>query len=400
MTGKRPLAGLLVFTMLLLLTGCWGKTELNEIGIVTMTGVDLESDGNIRITVMSVQPEGSAATMPTRSSAWIGTAVGKNLMDASKNLRATAMKRLTWIHNTIIIIGQEAAREKMDEVIDFFSRNREVRFNSYVLVAQDTAFAILQAPANIQNDLSREIIGIIDNAPEWSKTYVADAKDFLVSHAEQCGNYITGKIAETYEKRTTFSVPRQEYEKLERTGEEIPIVNLEGCAVFRGGKMLGWLDARETRGYLWISGDIAVGTIITDVAEGNLSYENNFSKTSVEVSVKGEDIIFLVKVDTRGTLVEQTTGHDVRQQSTIEQIEEKFSKEIKSEMETSAEKLQKEYESDVFGFGTLLHKKQPELWKKIGSDNWDEKYFPDVKILYEVNVTIERTGKLLKSIYK
>ena len=400
MTGKKPLAGLLVFAMLSLLTGCWGKTELNEIGIVTMTGVDLESDGNIRITVMSIQPEGSAVATPTRSFTWIGTAVGKNLMDASKNLRAISMKHLTWIHNTVIIIGQKAAREKMDEVIDFFSRNREVRFNSYVLVAQDTAFAILQAPANIQNDLSREIIGIINSAPDWSKTYVADAKDFLVSHAEECGNYITGKISETYEKRTTFSAPRQEYEKLGLVGQEIPIVNLEGCAVFRRGKMLGWLDTKETRGYLWITGDIEVGTIITDIAEGDLSYENNFSKTSVEVSVKDEDIIFLVKVDTRGTLVEQTSEHDVRQQDVIEQIEEEFSKDIKNEMEASAEKIQREYKADVFGFGSLLHKKHPKVWKKIGADNWDEKYFPDVKIQYEVDVTIERTGKLLKSIYK
>ena len=397
--NKKPFAWIIVCIMLLLLTGCWGKTELNEIGIVTTTGIDLEPDGNIRITVMSIQPEGSGISAPVRSFTWIGTATGKNLMDASKNLGSIEMKHLTWIHNTIIIIGQDVAVRKMEEVIDFFSRNREVRFSSYILVAQGTAFDILQTPADIQNGLSTEILGIIDNAPEWSKTHIANAKDFLVSHAENCGSYITGKIAATFEERTTFSAPREDYEKLTLLGQKIPILNIEGCAVFKKGKMLGWLDTKETRGYLWITGDIAAGAIVTQMEEGNLSFESNFSKTSVELSINGEDITYLIKVDSRGTLAEQTTTHDVRQEDTIEQIEEAFSEEIKREMEASVKKIQKEYKSDVFNFGSLLHKKKPELWKKISND-WDEKFFPEVKIQYDVNVTIERTGKLLKNIYR
>lgn len=396
---RRIVAYIIIFIMVILLTGCWGKTELNEIGIVTVTGIDLEPDGNIRITVMSVQPEGSATSMSTRSDTWIGTATGKNLMDASKDLNSIAMKHLTWIHNTVIIIGQDAAKQRMDEVIDFFSRNREVRFSSYILVAQDTAFAILQAPADIQNNLPKEIDGMINNAPEWSKSYVAKAKDFLVAHAESCGDYITGKIFATYEKRTTFSAPRQEYEKLDLMGKEIPIVNIEGSAIFKEGKMLGWLDTEETRGYLWITGDIKTGAIVTFMKDGNISFENYFNKTSVKLEINGEEITFLVKVDTRGTLVEQTTSHNIRQQQTIQLLEKEFSDAIKKEMEASAEKIQKEYKSDVFRFDSLLHKKAPALWKKICKD-WNGKYFPRVKIQYEVNVTIERTGKLLKSVYR
>ncbi len=396
---KKLLVCFMISALAILLGGCWGKTELNEIGIVTTTGIDLEANGNIRITVLSVQPEGSSVSQPNRSMTWIGTATGKNLMDASKNLRSIAMKHLTWIHNSVIIIGQAAAEQSMDEVIDFFSRNREVRFSSYILIAQDTAFEILQAPANIQNDLSREILGIINNAPLWSKSYVEDAKDFLVSHAEHCGDYITGKISTTYEKRTTFSAPRQEYEKLDLRDEAIPIVNVEGCAIFKRGKMIGWYDPYQTRGFLWITGDITTGAIITQTEEGDLAYENNFSKTSIDVDIKNGEITFLAKVDTRGTLVEQTTSHDLRQTDEIEKIEKEFAKEIQKDMESAAEKIQKDYKSDIFNFGTIFHKKYPELWRSM-EDVWEEKYFPNVKIQYKINVTIERTGKLLRTIYK
>lgn len=396
---KRTLTASVLILVLLLQTGCWGKTELNEIGIVTITGVDLEPDGSIRITVTSIQPESTGTAAPPRTFTWIGTAVGKNIMDAAKNLRITANKHLTWIHNSVIIIGQKAAEQKMDAVIDFFSRNREVRFSSYILVAEGTAYDILQTPADVQSDLSKEIFGVINNAPEWSKTYVATARDFMVSHAENCGNYITGRIAVAYEKGRTYSPPREEYDKMELSGRKYPTVIIEGCAAFKKGIMTGWLGTDETRGYLWITGDIQTATVVSKLDDGDVAYENNFSKSSVEASIDGKEISFLVKVESKGTLVEQTTAHDVRREEVMKEIEDKISQEIKREMELCVKKLQEQYKTDVLGFQNILHKKDPKLWKELRKD-WEDKYFPNIQISYEVKVTIVRTGKLLDSIFR
>lgn len=395
---RRIAVTMVIFSLAVSSAGCWGKTELNEIGIVTVTGVDYDPDGSIRMTVMSVQPEGPANTAPVRSSTWIGTATGKNLMDASKNLRSIAVKDLTWIHNSVIVIGKAAAQQKMNEVIDFFSRNREVRFNSYILVADGTAFDMMQIPPDIQSDLSKEILGMIDNVDEWSKSYVANAKEFLVSHTDNCGNYVTGRLAQSKESRTTFSAPRENYEKMALLGKDIPLAYIEGCAVFRQGKMIGWLDSVETRGYLWITGKIMSGSIITEMDGGTVSMENNFSSTSVELKPVNGELTAHIKVDTRGTLVEQTTSHELKKEEAINDIEQKIAGEITKEIKTAVKKAQDEYKTDIFRIGGKLHKEYPELWRQLGSD-WDDAGFPKVKFSYSVNVTIERTGKLLKSVY-
>ena len=397
--AKRIIGLILIVIVIISATGCWGITELNEIGLVTATGVDLEPDGSIRITVMSAQPEGQPSMPLVRSSTWIGTATGKNLIDASKNLRRTAMKRLTWVHNTIIIIGEDVAKYKMEEIIDYFSRNSEVRFNSYVLVAAGRACELMQTPADIQSDLSREILGIIRNVDEWSRSYVSNAKDLLVSHAGHCGDYVTGRLEFKGEKNNTFSAPREDYEKLTLRGEEIPSVFLEGCAVFKNAKMVGTLDTVETRGYLWITNNVMAGTIVTDQDGGTLSMESNFSRTSVKMKADGKDITAVIHVDTRGTLVEQTTGHDLSRESVMETVEDGIAKEIKSEMEAAVKKARTELQVDIFGFGTQLHKTNPKVWEKVQKE-WNDVIFPRVRIEYEVNVTIERTGKLLKGLYR
>lgn len=279
---RKTAAILLIPAILVVSTGCWGKTELNEIGIVTTTGVDMEPDGSVRITVLSTQPEGSPNMPQLRSITWVGTATVANITDASKNLRKIAVKKLSWIHNSIIIIGQEAAKNKMREVIDFFSRNREIRFRSHMLVAEGKAFDLLQAPADLQRDLYVELEGLVKNLEDWPKSYSADLKEFLVSYTEQCGDLVTGRIWYTEEQRNTFSTAREDFEKLALNGRKLPIVYLEGSAVFRQGKFMGWFDAEETRGYLWIIGKIKPGAIVTGGKNGMLAMENMFSSTSVK----------------------------------------------------------------------------------------------------------------------
>lgn len=395
----RRFASIIALSMLMIvMSGCWGKTELNEIGIVTATGVDLEPDGSIRITVLSVQPEGTTTASVVRSSTWIGTAVGKDLIDAAYNLNSIALKKLSWLHNKIIIVGQNMAGSKMNDVIDFLARNREIRFSSYILVAGGRAFDLLQAPADIQKDLPTEILGMIRNDDKWSKSYAANIREFLMSDAEHCGDLVTGKIWFTNESRTTFSAPKEDYEKLALMGEKLPIVFMEGCALFKGGEMLGWLSPNQTKGYLWITGKLQPGTVISLGDGKTLALKDAASRTSVAMKAEGGNITARVKVDVRGTLVEQTDKENIKEENTVQNIEKMFSEAIKAEMEEAVKTIQKEYNADVFRFGSQLNKQHPDEWKKVEKD-WESTVFNKVKVIYDVKVTIERTGKIIKEIF-
>ena len=74
-----------------------------------------------------------------------------------------------------------------------------------------------------------------------------------------------------------------------------------------------------------------------------------------------------------------------------------MNKTIKKRLEKTINKMQIEYQSDVFGFGNQIYKKYPKKWKKI-EKHWNDKYFPNLKIKINTNFKINSVGSLDRTI--
>ena len=72
-------------------------------------------------------------------------------------------------------------------------------------------------------------------------------------------------------------------------------------------------------------------------------------------------------------------------------MEEKLSESIRSDIEAALKKGQKDLESDIFGFGFALFRKDWKLWRTEYEKNWD-KIFPDVPVTINVQAKITNTG--------
>jgi len=71
-------------------------------------------------------------------------------------------------------------------------------------------------------------------------------------------------------------------------------------------------------------------------------------------------------------------------------LEEKLEEEVKKEILMALEKTQKEYSSDIFGFGTYVRKYHPRYWKNA-KEGWD-KIFSKLQADIRVDAKIVRTG--------
>ncbi|MCX7921692.1 MAG: Ger(x)C family spore germination protein [Clostridia bacterium] len=394
----------LVLTIILLVssTGCWGKRELNEISIVSATGIDVENDGSIRMTVLAVTPISSGKEIAAnRSSTWIGTATGTNITEAGKNLRSIATKRLAWFHNSVIIISEKAARRGIKEFLDYFVRNREFRLENYVLIADRSALETLQIPADIEKNLPAEINGLIDNIDEWSKSYVSKLKDLLVnvSSSNCCSGIVTGKFGYTESERNTFSTARELYKRMTEDDKRLGIAYLEGSAVIRGDKMTGWMSGNETRGYMWITDKVKPGSIVVkgNESEGSLVMENMRNETNIDVDMINNRFIATIKVKVLGTLMEETLKVDLNSGEVMERLENAISGVIVGEMQAAVNKAQKDFKTDIFDFGGYVERKYPKLWKKV-KDDWS-RLFSEMEVKFEVDTTIRRSGKITSTVY-
>ncbi len=376
--------------------GCWGKKEMDELGIVTITGIDLEEDGSVRMTVHSVQPYGSVRNPADRSFTWIGTATGENIMDAAKNLRSTATKKLVWIHSKIIIVGQDMARYEFEKVMDFLARNREIRYNSYLLVTGGTAFGMLQVPADIQKNLAAELEGIISNADEWSKAYASNIKDFLMAFS--CGHSagITAKVGYYMMEMDTVSTSKEEYRKFALAGKKLPISYIRGSAIFNEKGFTGWFDDYETRGYMWIANKARPGVIVAGTfRQEEVGMESLEAKSKIKFDNSGMQPVIRIKTKVVGKLVEHAASYKVSRKEEIMELESVFAKKIEGEMD-SAVRRAKQYGSDIFGFWRYVCAKCPDYRDKL-DDEW-VKMFRGLKVEYETRVSLERTGMILERV--
>jgi len=65
-------------------------------------------------------------------------------------------------------------------------------------------------------------------------------------------------------------------------------------------------------------------------------------------------------------------------------------------LKKTVEKIQQQYEVDVFGFGDALHRADPKQWKKI-KDDWTS-IFPDLAVAVHVKVTTQGSGTMQNSL--
>lgn len=380
--------------------GCWSRTEVEELAIVTAIGIDdviYEGKQKLRFSILIVKPEemgDSTGGKGEGAPAWFGFAQGDTLFEAVENFSTTSSKTLFGGHVSSIILGEKTAQKGVGNVIDFVQRHKSHRLRNWVLVAEGSAREALGIHPELQTLPSEELQGLLGlNATRTSKSYAVDLKTFLVDLA------VPGKEA---------VLPLLEIRKvgseIEHPGEEAAgdkakhkNASLKGLAVFKGDKMVGKLRDVETRGFLWVIGKAKGGIIIASdphQEEPHVAIKMTRASSKIKPEVVDGKLIITVKIEAEGDLGEYGEAKGTTKPEDIARIEKSYADVIKNEAERAIDKCQKVYNSDIFGFGAIVHRKQLKYWKEYKlEEKWGE-MFSDVPITVEVEAEIRRTGMI------
>ena len=67
---------------------------------------------------------------------------------------------------------------------------------------------------------------------------------------------------------------------------------------------------------------------------------------------------------------------------------------LKNNLERLVNRVKKDYRVDIFGFGNIVKKNSPQMWKSIGA-NWSD-IFSDLDINVNVEIELKGSGLLEK----
>jgi len=381
---KRGFAITLILVITLSLTGCWNRRELSTLGIIGLVGVDTTGNNDIKSTFEIIKPEKTSkgAGDKTQTPVTYMQANGSTLIESFRAVPVRFERKLFVSHAKGFLFSEEVARKGLAENLDMILRDHELRLTMHLIIVKDsTASDAMSVAGGINTIPSSYIEDLAKQYKVHSTSVDTTVLDFLKSYYSKGINPLV-TVLKKVKKDKVGKSDQDEYE-----------LSVEGSAIFLKDKLIGFLDGLETRGYNWIVGKVSSGVVTfpTPNSNGLTSVEIFQAGSKRDVEIDGNDIKIKIKINMNGMLDEQTTAIKLTDPSVIEILEQATSQAIKQEVEHTLQKVQKEYKSDVFGFGQIVHRKYPQQWKSM-QDNWDES-FSQASFEVETEAKITKTGK-------
>nr|WP_173275814.1 Ger(x)C family spore germination protein [Paenibacillus sp. NEAU-GSW1] len=386
----------LPFFLVILLSGCWSSKEIESqslyIGMaldkewsdkteeaMNRKGGDYQKKDVITSTIQIVSMEsatspganslGSGRKKPYRNIVISGDSVIEIIREAALKLD----KPIIGHHLKVIVIGSKLAESVgVDQLVDFYLRDNDIRMSTMVFVSKGKASDVIKSDAS--GDIpSTHLAGIADNQFRTIKILPAQTLVTLNGHLQAGENFLLQNV-------------------IAAKGE----MKVSGAGVFDGTTrtLKGFLNEDEVGSLIWLNGLGKGGVLkVYDPRSGKaMTYEINSMRSKIKSSLSSDKrVVFEVRIQSRGHWIEDWKDAAHPQGGLDRQEAEKlFSEAVKEGVEQLLDKLQNTLKIDGAGLGERLRVQHPAVWGRLKSD-WNSE-FSQATIRVEVETKIEDYG--------
>lgn len=389
---KRSLTFSLILLFLLNSTGCWNRIEPEEYAWLSWVALDRSAEGKIQVTVAVTPPLSPVptGTAPPEELLMVSSAIGDTIFDAVREINAHMPKRLYWPYLAAVIISEDLAHAGVEQYMDLFFRNVRVRKNAWVFISKGSTNSIFKINPEIEKSPSALINSLVKTEQSFlGKSRVIRLKDFHRELGEPGVDPVVSVLGIWDAKEKKLLTP----------GAKVPDKSelaLDGSAVFRGDKLVGWLSPEESQAYLLMKSEMKTGLIVVphpDNPQNKVGIEITDNSAKLKAEIVGDQIKAQVTIKIKGNLGDQWLNKSAQKaKEPIEDPElylklgEALENKIKSDMEKLLVKSQTDFNSDILGIGNYLWYRYPNDWETVQSV-WLA-YYEKAAIKVDVKVNI------------
>jgi spore germination protein KC len=362
--------------------GCWDQIELDKRAIIMAIGIDkAEETGKISLTLQAIIP-GRLGDPLGRSEKGPAVRVvsvsGMTILEATENYQKQTNAIPYFLHNRLLIIGEKLARNGVQPIMDYFTRNLQSQPRAWVLIAKGKAADIVNWKSEVNQIPANYIADLLYCSTRQAITAFAtdDIHRFILKLSSHLTSPATSGI-----------------EIVQEQPEKPPEIRIFGTAVFKEDKMAGWLGSQETKGLLWVTNQSMQGILETgypDLKKRNLVQQVTRASSKIQPKLVHGKININIDVKEEGNIGEQDGSLVLSDQTMIKSLEQSKEAEIRAEIESCLRKCQQEFHSDIFGFGEEIQRQFPREWQQL-QKRWDTE-FPHLKVKLKIRAKIRSTG--------
>ncbi|MFC5451259.1 Ger(x)C family spore germination protein [Paenibacillus aestuarii] len=378
----RSVKKLLMGCMILLsLVSCSPDVrEISDIALVMITGIDFDAKTKTyTFTAYCILPTTTSTDKKTgNSNEWVASASGNSIMEATRNLRSRAGKMLIWQHDKFFIIGEQAAKYAMPQLVDFLTRNRDIRGSSYLIVSEGRVANKLTIKGETNDLLANELLGKVLNERLWGKSLSMQLKDVTDYLADPYRGFITSRL--------TAAQPADKRQE---------VLYLNGGSVFHKGHFIGWMNGEK----------VIVVHLLTYGRGGlsKLEFPQTFHLDHTQITMllrnpkrtihyheeKGKQKM-TVDLNLQGVLMDSDKPLSFHSKDSIAKLEQTISSQLQETVNRNLYSIQKELKVDVFGYSDFISKHDPKSWSTLKSQ-WGT-IFPEMPIQVTVHIQVTSIG--------
>lgn len=390
--GKRFKIYVIILLIIIpvFLSGCWDSKELNKISIVSGLGWDIDPDtGQVTLTYQSIIPSEIKSSSSTGGGGQqqggsplhtiqLDQVTGSSVYDVLSRYTQRGSRIPFYEHTQVYVFGKAGAEQGIYEFLDTIARNPVSRPDALMVVSEKNASDILAIQDGMENIQAFGMAAEIKLSAEFSKYPAVTSLEFqnrLLSNT-------TAPIA------PMVGI----YEETGPEGKEIQKIRVDGTAVFKGDKMIGQLNERESSGLLWAINKINKGFV--NIPEASMEIVQAKSKMVPEL--QGDQIKITIEIDEESNLVEYKSHQDMTP-DVMQELEMGQAKEIESQVMAAVAKSFA-LDADVFGFGDAVHRKYKKEWQDL-KPRWNDIY-PNIEVVVKAKTHLNEVGDINNAFIK
>jgi spore germination protein KC len=359
--------------------GCWDRTEINDLAIVTGTALDLAENGDLICTLHIAVPASPERSIDgggaNKGNYYVITAEGKSGNEIHRKLQKKSSRLLFLSHRSVVFIGERLARRGLQDVLDIFTHDPKNRLKTYLMIVKGGAARDI---LDMNNPLTEVPIEVVKEIRGSGDDLAVTLRDFYISYLSEGVEPVIGVV-----KREDGSKDPQHQ-----------MIAFTGAGVLDELKLVGLLDEKEALALLWITNKLQFGRITTTLAHdsGEIGMVLNHTRGKITIKNESDPLRFLITLDGQGSLVENNSELNINEPKDLERIQTALQDEVAKQMKQLLFKLQRKFKVDSVGFGQEIYKNSPKKWSAI-KDQWDAR-FPEAQVEIDVNLTINGAGMI------
>lgn len=386
MVHPRRLCQLLLLPLILVcLTGCWDRTETNDIAFVLTSAVDLEDDGKYRVSYMLPLPgsmggaSGGGGGTSGGKSYYIDSDVGTTFHEANTRLQMRMSRRLFLSHRRTIVIGEKLAKKGIGVIFDIVPRSPESRMTSFLVVTKGKGYDLLNTEPRFER-FPAEVIRELTKSRQSLGTSTKDVGITLSFNSDPILTYLEPK----------------ESQASKDPSHEIQMI---GYGQFKGDRLVGIYKNHEAEGLMWLRNRVKEYLVTFSPEEGNdnkISITVEKGQSQIKPRLQQDKVIFDILLDAKGSVKEDLSNLDLGKAEVMRKVEKQFAEQISKSTQAAIKQMKKEG-TDSAHLGLIFWRSLPNEWSKGIEANWED-YFKDAEFRIHVTASIQETGLINKNV--